>query len=98
MDTEHEETTVARKATKKAKGEAGSGRSKRHGTLIRVADDVASDAKLVAGFLNVSMAEYVSNTLRPIVKAELETQMRKRLAAADAEKTASVTDPESEVN
>lgn len=52
----------------------------RHGTMIRVADDVAADAKLVASFLGVSMAEYISDTLRPLVKEELQHQMRKRLA------------------
>jgi len=75
---------VARKTAKVPKEGTGSQDAKRHGTLIRIADDVARDAKLLSSFLNISMAEFVSATLRPIIKTALEDQMRKRLAASES--------------
>jgi hypothetical protein len=55
--------------------------------MVRIADDVAADAKLVASFLEISMAEYISDTLRPIVKKELQRQMRRRLAEDEGTST-----------
>jgi hypothetical protein len=66
---------VARKAGKKAAG----GESRKYGTLVRLADDVVADAKVVASLRGVSMAEYLSETLRPIVKKALTDELRKRV-------------------
>jgi hypothetical protein len=69
--------TVARKAGKKA-GDGG-GESRKFGTLVRLADDVVDDAKVVASLRGISMAEYLSETLRPIVKKALTDELRKRV-------------------
>jgi hypothetical protein len=64
---------VARKAKKDA------GESRRYETLVRMADDVVADAKAVASLRNMSMAEYLSETLRPILKKALMDELRKRV-------------------
>lgn len=68
---------VARKEGKKAS--AGGGESRKYGTLVRLADDVVDDAKVVASLRGISMAEYLSETLRPIVKKALTDELRKRV-------------------
>lgn len=67
---------VARKAGKKSGGE---GESRKYGTLVRLADDVVADAKVVASLRNISMAEYLSETMRPIIKKALTEELRKRV-------------------
>jgi hypothetical protein len=69
------ETAMARKTSKKSSG----GEPRRFGTLVRLADDVVADAKVVASLRGVSMAEYLSDTLRPIVKKALSDELRKRV-------------------
>jgi hypothetical protein len=70
-----EAISMARKAGKKA----GAGGPRKYGTLVRLADDVAADAKVVASIRNVSMAEYLSDTLRPLLKRALTEELRKRV-------------------
>lgn len=53
--------------------------SRQHGTLIRVADDVALDAKILASIEDTTMAQLVSDMLRPVLKKRLEEAYRKRL-------------------
>lgn len=46
------------------------------GTLIRIADDVATDASIVASIRGFSMAEMLAETLRPIRKKALTDELR----------------------
>jgi hypothetical protein len=66
---------VARKTTKKP--EAAPSESRRFGTLVRLGEDVVADAKKVAALREMSMAEYLTELLRPIVKRDLEAEKRK---------------------
>lgn len=65
---------VARKTSGKKPEEP-----RQFGTLVRIADDVASDAKVVASIRGVSMAELLSETLRPILKKAMTDELRKRV-------------------
>jgi hypothetical protein len=71
---------VARKTGKKA---SGGGESRRYETLVRLAEDVVADAKVVASLRGISMAEYLTETLRPIVKKALADELRKRVEGKD---------------
>jgi hypothetical protein len=71
-------TVAARKAAKKDE----SSESRRYGTLVRLADDVVADAKVVASLRDVSMAELLSETLRPILRKALADELRKRVEEA----------------
>ena len=66
-------------ARNKTKADDKPSESRRFGTLVRLAEDVVSDAKDVAGLRKVSMAEYLTELLRPIVKKDLDVELRKRL-------------------
>ena len=66
---------MPRKTARKTSG----GGDRKYGTLVRLADDVVADAKVVASLKNISMAEYISDTLRPIVKQTLTDELRRRL-------------------
>jgi hypothetical protein len=71
---------MARKTSgKKAAGTE----SRQFGTLVRIADDVASDAKVVASIRGVSMAELLTETLRPILKKALSDELRKRVEGGE---------------
>lgn len=70
---------MARKATGKKATSAGGGETRQFGTLVRIADDVASDAKVVASIRGISMAELLTETLRPILKKALADELRKRV-------------------
>ncbi|MGC8640116.1 MAG: hypothetical protein ACP5XB_09605 [Isosphaeraceae bacterium] len=74
--------TVARKATVKKTGRPAVAETRRFGTLVRIADEVAADAKVVASLPGVGMAEYLSDTLRPILKKEIVEELRKREGGA----------------
>lgn len=63
-----------RKPTKKDGGE-----TRRFETLVRLSDDVVADAKVVASLRDISMAELLSDTLRPILKKALADELRKRV-------------------
>ena len=68
-------TLMARKAS----GKKTAAESRQFGTLVRIADDVASDAKVVASIRGISMAELLTETLRPILKKALAEELRKRV-------------------
>jgi hypothetical protein len=64
---------------KKSGGKAGKGESRRFGVLVRLAAGMVADAKLVAAHRGISMAEYLSERFWPIVKQDLDEEMRKKL-------------------
>jgi hypothetical protein len=66
--------SVARKASDKKAGEP-----RQYGSLVRIADDVVADARVVASIRNISMAELLSETLRPILKKALTEELRRRV-------------------
>jgi len=68
---------MARKTTDKKPVKAA-GVPRGFGTLVRIADDVAADAKSVAALRGTSMAEYLSETLRPILKQTIIDELSKR--------------------
>jgi hypothetical protein len=74
---------VARKSTSKPKGsddpKANAAESRRFGTLVRLGEDVANDAKVVASLRGTTMAELLTETLRPILKKALADELRKRV-------------------
>ena len=72
---------VARKSAKSS--DAG---SRKYGTLVRLADDVVADAKVVASLKGISMAEYLSETLRPLLKKALADELRLRVEGTPAPK------------
>lgn len=65
---------VAKKTGKRSGSE-----SRKYGTLVRLADDVVADAKAVASLRGTSMAEYLSDTLRPILKRALTDELKRRI-------------------
>ena len=72
------ELSVARKASAKKAGEP-----RQYGSLVRIADDVVADAKVVASIRNISMAKLLSETLRPILKKALVEELRKRVQGGE---------------
>ena len=70
--------TVVRKTTDNKPVKAAGKVPRRFGTLVRIADDVAADAKSVAALRGTSMAEYLSDTLRPILKQTIIDELSKR--------------------
>jgi hypothetical protein len=70
--------SVARKASRKK-----SGGPRRYDSLVRIADDVVADAKVVASIRDISMAELLSETLRPILKKAMVEELRKRVEGGD---------------
>ncbi len=70
--------TRAREPTAKKPVKAAGEVPRRFGTLVRIADDVAADAKSVAALRGTSMAEYLSDTLRPILKRTIIDELNKR--------------------
>lgn len=53
--------------------------SRKYETLVRLADHVVADAKVLASMRDVSMAELLSDMLEPMLKKALEAEYRKRL-------------------
>lgn len=72
-------TSDAIELARKVPHKPGKAPSRRHGTLVRMGDDVAADARVAASLLGVSMAEYLTETLRPIVKKTITDELRKRV-------------------
>lgn len=60
---------------KKARGSE----TRQYGALVRVAEDVAADAKTIANIDGISAAELVTETLRPIFKERLDEWAKRRL-------------------
>jgi hypothetical protein len=53
--------------------------AKRDDTSARIEEDVLRDARTVASFRGLSLRAYLSDTLRPIVKKDLQEVARKVL-------------------
>jgi hypothetical protein len=70
--------SVARKKSGKKAGEP-----RQFGSLVRIADDVVADAKVVASIRGMSMAELLSETLRPILKKAMTEELRKRVEGGE---------------
>ncbi len=51
--------------------------SRRFNTLVRLDDDLVIRAKKVAALKGISLAEYFSDTLRPIVDRDLSREVKK---------------------
>jgi Arc/MetJ family transcription regulator len=51
--------------------------SRRFNTLVRLDDDLVERAKKVAALKGTSLAEYFSDTLRPIVDRDLSREVKK---------------------
>jgi hypothetical protein len=69
-------------ARKTSGKKAGAGKPKFE-ALVRIADDVAADARVVASIRGISMAELISDTLRPILKKALTEELRKRVESGE---------------
>jgi hypothetical protein len=52
---------------------------RRNDTAVKVDAEVISEAKMVAASRGTSLAEYISEILRPIVHHDLEEEMNRRL-------------------
>lgn len=51
---------------------------RRNDTAAKIDTEVVADAKIVAAFRGISLAEYLSEILRPAVSRDLESEMTKR--------------------
>jgi hypothetical protein len=51
---------------------------RRNDTAAKVDAQVVADAKVIAAFRGIPLAEYLTDVLRPIVKRDLEAEMAKR--------------------
>jgi hypothetical protein len=55
--------------------------TKRNDVSVKLDADVATEAMLVAKSRGIPQAEYLSHLLRPLVHADLEREMTRRLGA-----------------
>lgn len=53
--------------------------AKRNDTPVRIDNDVLEDCRIAAAFQGKSIAEYVSDILRPIAKRDIEEGYAKRI-------------------
>jgi hypothetical protein len=51
---------------------------RRNDTAAKIDSGIVADAKIVAAFRGISLAEYLSEILRPSVSKDLENEMTKR--------------------
>lgn len=51
---------------------------RRNDTAAKIDSGVVADAKIVAAFRGITLAEYLSQILRPAVTRDLESEMAKR--------------------
>ena len=58
----------------KARARAGVAMARRNDVAVKIDAEVARQAKIVAAFKDVSLAEFLSEALRPIVEKELVEQ------------------------
>lgn len=54
---------------------------RRNDVAVKCDADVARDAKIVAAYKDISLAEYISEALRPIVSRDMEHEHAKRVKA-----------------
>ena len=57
---------------------------RRNDTAVKVDAEVISEAKMVAASRGVTLAEYISEILRPIVHRDLEAEMTRRLKGGES--------------
>lgn len=76
--TETEELDVAKKKTQ-------AGKPKRYGTLIRVTDEFADAMRTASSFENVSIAEYATLHLLPIVQKRYRDALIKKAKKMEEE-------------
>jgi hypothetical protein len=53
--------------------------TRRNDIQVKIDAEVFTEAKMVSASRNVPLAEYLSDILRPIVRRDLEAEMRKRM-------------------
>lgn len=63
-----------------AKKKAIEANEPQYGTMTRMADDVVETARVLAPMVGQSMAQLMSDILRPILAKRLEDEMRRRLS------------------
>ncbi len=56
---------------------------KRSDVNVKMDAEVARDCKLVAGARGISIAEYLSELVRPLVRRDLEAERARRLRTPD---------------
>jgi hypothetical protein len=56
---------------------------RRNDTAAKIDSGVVADAKIVAAFRGITLAEYLSQILRPAVSRDLESEMAKRQRPAN---------------
>jgi len=61
-------------------------KSKRNDVSTKIDADVLADARVAASFKGMNLAEYISETLRPIVQADIEDGYRRRMGAPSPSK------------
>jgi hypothetical protein len=54
---------------------------RRNDTAVKVDSEVVSEAKMVAASRGITLAEYLTEILRPVVHSDLEEEMTRRLKA-----------------
>jgi hypothetical protein len=55
----------------------------RNDVAVKLDADVVREARIVAAYRGIAMAEYISEILRPIVHRDLEEESRKALGKHD---------------
>lgn len=63
------------------------GDAKRNDLSVKLEADVVTLARMVASARNITIAEYLSGILRPIVKADLDAEYHRISEAGDVEPT-----------
>jgi predicted dinucleotide-binding enzyme len=58
---------------------------RRNDTAAKVDAEVVADAKVVAAFRGIPLAQYLTEVLRAVVKRDLETEMTKRQRSPTAQ-------------
>ena len=60
--------------------------TKRNDVSVKIDADVVNDARIVASFNGMTLAEYLSETLRPIVEAGIREGYQRRMGAQSPQK------------
>ena len=58
--------------------------AKRNDVAVKMDADVVAEAKMVAASRDQTLAEYLSELVRPLVRRDLQAETEKRLASPDA--------------
>lgn len=60
-------------------GTLGKPMVRRKDTQVKIDTEVVAEAKMVSASRNITLAEYLSEVLRPIVRRDLEIESKRRL-------------------